>query len=115
MIHRTLKYMKLDALVRPIKPIGAWYLRVSPRMITCREFNDFIIDYTEGNLTEEQSILFKRHMRVCPMCRNFLRTYIATYKAADRILPYDDTEVPSEVPQDLIDAILDIKQSKKGD
>lgn len=49
-------------------------------------------------------------MRVCPMCRNFLKTYIAAYKAESHILPYDDLDVPDSVPQDLIDAILVVKR-----
>ena len=81
-------------------------------MITCREFNDFIIEYVEGTLTDKQIILFNRHMRVCPMCRNFLKTYIAAYKAKDYIFPYEDIDVPDAVPQDLIDAILDIKRAE---
>lgn len=81
-------------------------------MITCREFNDFIMEYVEGTLTEDQKTLFNRHMRVCPMCRNFLKTYIATYKAKGDIFPYEDIDVPDVIPQDLIDAILEVKQSK---
>ena len=92
-------------------PIAGWFFRASPRMITCREFNDFIYEYVEGALTEKQVILFKRHMRVCPMCRNFLKTYIAAYKAERHILPYNDIDVPDSVPQDLIDAILDVRQT----
>lgn len=83
-------------------------------MITCREFNDFIFDYVEGTLSEEQLVLFKRHMRICPMCRNFLKTYIATYKAKGEILPYDDVSVPNEVPKDLVDAILDVRRSNEA-
>jgi len=93
-------------------PIGGWYLRVSPRMITCKEFNDFIYDYVEEYLTQEQLILFKRHMKVCPMCRNFLRTYLTAYKAKDELLPYSDLDVPVSVPQDLIDAILDVRSQE---
>jgi len=94
--------------MRPIMPIGGWYLRVSPRMITCREFNSFIFDYTEGLLSDKQLKLFERHMKVCPMCRNFLKTYIAGYKAGNTSFPYSDLDVPSTVPQDLLDAIIDV-------
>ena len=79
-------------------------------MITCREFNDFIYDYVDITLSEKQTVLFERHMRICPMCRNFLKTYIATYKAVGQILPFDDRVVPDEVPQDLIDAILEVRR-----
>ena len=111
MAYIDLKRLKLDTLIQPISPLGAWYFRVSPRMITCREFNDFIIEYVEGTLTTKQVTLFKRHMKICPMCRNFLKTYIATYKAKSHIFPHEDIDVPDEVPQDLIDAILAVKQT----
>lgn len=112
MIDHALKCLRLDVLIGPIAPIGAWVLRASPRMITCREFNDFIYDYVEGELSEKQTVLFKRHVRVCPMCRNFLKTYIATYKAKDKVFPYDDIDVPDVVPQNLIDAIIVVKQNR---
>ena len=112
MINHFIKHLRLDAIIRPFMPIGAWYLRTSSRMITCREFNDFIYEYVDGTLSEKQTVLFKRHMRICPMCRNFLKTYIATYKAEGQIFPYDDIDVPDEVPQELIDAILDIRRVK---
>lgn len=94
-----------------MKPLGSWYLRVSPRMITCREFNDFVIDYTENLLSDKQVLLFERHMKVCPMCRNFMKTYIATIKAGEAFFPYNDTQVPSEVPEDLLNAIRDVSDN----
>jgi len=105
MMPKILKAIKFETLMRPIMPIGAWYFRVSPKMITCREFNQFIFDYTENLLTEKQSKLFERHMKVCPMCRNFLKTYIAAYKAGKHVFPENNLNVPDTVPQDLLDAI----------
>lgn len=112
MTSHVWKYLRLDVIVPLRSPVGGWYLKVSPRMITCREFNDFIFDYIEGNLSKKQTVLFKRHMRVCRSCRNFLKTYLAAYKAKGQILPYDDIEVPDTVPQDLIDSILDVRRTK---
>lgn len=105
MISNIFKIIKIETIMKPIMPIGGWYLRVSRRMITCREFNAFIFDYTEGLLSEQQSKIFERHMRICPMCRNFLKTYVAGYKAGKTSSPYCDLELPNEVPQDLLDAI----------
>lgn len=113
MTSYPLKYLRLDLIMPLISSVGGWYLRVSPRMITCREFNDFIYDYIEGALSEKQTVLFQRHMRACPSCRNFLKTYIATYKAENQIFPYVDIEVPDRVPQDLIDAILDVRRTNE--
>ena len=114
MISRALKFLKLDILALPLRPIGGWYLRASSHMITCREFNDFIYAYVDGTLSKKQTILFKRHMAICPMCRNFLKTYIAVYKARGEALPYSDIDVPDEVPQDLIEAIIEVQRLKHG-
>jgi len=101
--------------MKPMMPIGAWYLRVSPRMITCKEFNEFIFDYTEGLLSDKQLKLFERHMKVCPMCRNFLKTYIAGYSAGNASFPYSDIEVPKTVPQELLDAINSTSNNYKSE
>lgn len=111
MMSKLLKAIKIEKIMRPIMPIGGWYLKYSPRMITCREFNSFIFDYTEGLLNEKQLKLFERHMKVCPMCRNYLETYIAGYKAGSASLPYNDLDVPDSVPQDLLDAIVDVSDN----
>ena len=105
---RSLKRAGIQRLMKPIMPIGAWYLRVSPRMITCRQFNDFIFDYTEGLLSDNQVTLFERHMKVCPMCRNFMKTYTATFKAGKAMFPDSDVHVPDSVPEDLLAAIRDV-------
>ena len=112
MMYKLLKSIKIETLMKPIMPIGGWYLRVSPRMITCRQFNDFIFDYTEGLLNDKQLELFERHMKICPMCRNFLKTYIAGYSAGNASIPYSDAEVPQTIPQDLLNAISET--SKKA-
>ena len=111
MIIQALKRVDLTPIMKLMMPIGSWYLRVSPRMITCREFNDFIFDYTEGLLSEKQITLFERHMKVCPMCRNFLKTYVATFKTGKAFFPYSDQEVPNTVPADLLDAITDVSDT----
>ena len=100
--------------LKPMMPLGAWYLRSSPRMITCREFNDFIFDYTEGRLTKKQEKLFKLHMKLCPMCRNFLKSYMTAIKAGKEIFPFSDMEVPADVPADLLEAIRDVSDNKEG-
>jgi hypothetical protein len=44
-------------------------------------------------------------MRVCPICRNFLNTYIAAYKATDHSFADSDLDGLSTVAQDLLNAI----------
>lgn len=92
MINRLLKN---ELTKKPIISLAGWYFRTNPKTITCREFNDSIFDHIEKDLTAEQVILFERHMRVCPICRNFLKTYIATYKTKDHIDPYEHIPPPT--------------------
>jgi len=103
----------MNLIIKPMQPIAGWYFRVSPNMITCQEFNNFIFNYTEGLLSENQTKLFERHMKFCPACRNFLKTYIATYKAGKVLFPYNDLDVPNIVPTDLLKAISDSNDVKK--
>ena len=106
-----LKRVNLELIMKPFMPIASWYFRTSSRMITCREFNDFIFDYTEGLLTEKQVMLFERHMRFCPMCRNFMKTYVATFKVGKAVFPYSDEVVSDKVPDDLLEAIIDVSDT----
>ena len=85
-MRRVLKHL----IKKPAKTLAGWYFRIHPRHITCREFNNSIFDYIEENLTNDQTTSFKRHRHACPICRNFLKTYMATYKAKDYITPYED-------------------------
>lgn len=105
MISHALKRLRRAVIINPILSLAGWYFRLNPRMITCRKLNDLIYDHIEGDLTDKQTVLFERHIRVCPMCRNFYKTYKATYEAKSHISPYSKLDVPSAVPQNLIDAI----------
>ena len=108
MITQVFWKRQIEQVMSPMRPVGAWYMRISPRMITCREFNEFVFDYSEGLLTQKQVTLFERHMKWCSMCRNFLKTYEATFKAGDAFFPYSDEKTPDTVPEDLLDAIRDV-------
>lgn len=110
MIIRALKKMNIELAMKAMMPISSWYISVSRRMITCQQFNDFIFDYTEELLTPEQVKLFERHMKVCPICRNFLKTYVAAFKTGKAFFPYSDQAVPDTVPEDLLEAIADVSE-----
>ncbi|MEP6342432.1 MAG: zf-HC2 domain-containing protein [Maricaulaceae bacterium] len=111
-MRNAFKILRLDILLRPIMLIRALYFRLSPWMITCREFDQSIYDYLEGDLSKPQLSAFNRHKRACPICRNFLKTYSATHKATEQITPYSDLIVDETAPQELVKAILDVKQQQ---
>lgn len=45
------------------------------------------------------------------MCRNFLKTYQASYKAGKACFPDSDIDVPDSVPTELITAIKDVSDN----
>ena len=77
-----------------------------PLMITCREFEDFIIAYFEGGLTNHQRRLFEIHLRFCRECREYLAAYKASMEAAKQGLADDATALPEDVPEDLVAAVI---------
>lgn len=94
----------MTSLMRRLK---GTMLKHVPGMITCREFEDFIMDYLEGELPERQEKLFERHLRVCRECREYLAAYERTVDVGKAALGPDYEPVPDDVPDDLIKAVLE--------
>jgi anti-sigma factor RsiW len=74
--------------------------------ITCREFVEFLIDYLDNALPDEQRREFDRHMAMCPACVAYLKTYQQTIAAGRAALGEPDGPLPDEIPADLVKAIL---------
>ena len=81
-----------------------------PWMITCREFEDFILTYLEGDLPEKQRFVFELHLRVCRDCRDYLAAYRRTIEVSRRAFEDPDAPLPESVPEDLITAVLAAKR-----
>ena len=74
--------------------------------MTCREFADFIMDYLSGELSSESRAEFDYHLSVCSNCRRYLASYQETVKLGKRAFEDDDANVPAQVPDELVKAIL---------
>jgi anti-sigma factor RsiW len=74
--------------------------------VTCREFAEFIVDYLAGELPEESRAPFERHLSRCPNCHEYLAQYRNTVAAGRLAFANPDEEVPAEVPEDLVKAVL---------
>lgn len=74
--------------------------------MTCREFADFILDYLAGELPAEETRLFERHLQRCPHCPEYLRQYKAAVEAGRAAFADEMAELPADVPEDLVRAIL---------
>ncbi|HEX5050693.1 MAG TPA: zf-HC2 domain-containing protein [Planctomycetota bacterium] len=73
--------------------------------MTCREFAEFLDAFLARTLLAEEDRAFRRHLAVCADCVNYLDTYRRTVDAC-RQLGADDEQVPADVPEDLVHAIL---------
>lgn len=81
-------------------------MRSMPLMITCAEFEEFIIDYLEDRLTKKQRFIFNTHLRLCKDCRSYLTAYQTAIALGKAVFDSPDKEVPDEVPKDLVNAVL---------
>lgn len=75
-------------------------------MITCREFIEFLMQYLDRALPDSRLQQFERHLDICESCQAYLKGYETTVKLGKQAFHNLDDEVPAEVPQDLIRAIL---------
>jgi len=74
--------------------------------MNCREFVGFLMDYLDGALPPEQAATFDAHMDDCPSCVTYLDTYRETIRLGQCVCGCADDEVPANVPEKLIAAIL---------
>ena len=81
------------------------------RMITCKEFEDFVLRYLDDELPTKQRAVFELHMRLCRECRDYLAAYQRTIEISREAFRADDEPIPDEVPEDLIKAILEARKS----
>jgi anti-sigma factor RsiW len=74
--------------------------------MTCREFADFIMDYTSGEVSPDVRRDFETHLTRCPNCQKYLAGYRQTIALGRRAFDDDDGELPGDVPEDLVKAIM---------
>jgi anti-sigma factor RsiW len=80
--------------------------------VTCRELTDFIADYLSGELTPTSKDEFDSHLGLCPNCRQYLADYQATVRLGKKAFVDDGADVPADVPEDLVRAILAARRSR---
>ncbi|MDJ0910465.1 MAG: zf-HC2 domain-containing protein [Woeseiaceae bacterium] len=86
-------------------------LRRMHGMITCREFEEFVLRYLNDELEPKQKKRFEWHLRICRECREYLAAYKRTVEIGKAVLGREDDSVPDDVPEDLIKAVLDSRNA----
>ena len=79
--------------------------------MTCREFADFMMDYSSGELSPEVQGQFDRHLKLCPNCQKYLAGYQKTIKLGKKAFDEEEAPVPGAVPEELVKAILTARRS----
>lgn len=77
-----------------------------PLMISCNEFEDFIVAYLDGELSRQKVFVFELHLKVCQECRDYLAAYKASMALTKSAMAADKQAELEAVPQDLISAVL---------
>ena len=72
----------------------------------CRELADFLMDYVCGELPEENRSHFELHLTRCRNCREYLVQYEGCVKAGRIACGEMSDELPADVPEDLVKAVL---------
>lgn len=75
-------------------------------MLTCKEFDDFVIDYREGNLGPWIRFRCWLHMSLCRECKKFMRQYQSTINLGKDAFPPSGDELPWGVPEELVELAI---------
>lgn len=86
------------------------FLKYYPGQMTCAQFEQFVLDYTEDELPTSQRSRFEYHMRICPMCNSAFATYLRTIEITGQVLKDQSPTAMVEAPQDLVNAMLSARR-----
>ena len=93
-----------------MRQLKGFMLKRMHSMITCREFEEFIMNYLDGSLPGAQMRKFEWHLRICRECREYLAVYKRTIEIGKAVLGPANESVPKDVPEDLIRAVLNSRE-----
>lgn len=104
--------MGYKLISNPMRWLKGQMMKRMHGMITCREFEDFIMSYLSDELTPTQSRVFKMHLRMCRECREYLAAYQRSIEMSGLMFKDPDDKLPEDVPEDLIKAILSARSQQ---
>lgn len=73
--------------------------------MTCRDVDQFVMDYLDGTLSVGVRLRFTAHLAVCSDCRRYIDTYRKTI-ALGRAAFVETESAPPQIPDELVNAIL---------
>jgi len=82
--------------------------------MTCRDMVQFLMDYLSEDLPDDTRTIFELHVNACPDCVTYLATYREPVVLCRESFKVREQDVPVEVPEDLIQAILAAQKKIAG-
>ncbi len=80
--------------------------KLLPFVMTCREFEGFILDYLDDRLSTKARWLFRLHLLFCRDCRAYLAAYRRSVRLNQAVFSDPGAPLPEEVPGGLVKAVL---------
>ena len=74
--------------------------------MNCRKFIEFLMEYLNGELSPAEHAEFEAHLAECPWCVAYMQTYQEAIRLGKAVFADEESNVPEEVPEELIQAIL---------
>ena len=74
--------------------------------LTCRQVEQFLLDYIEGQVSLWTWCKFRYHLLLCDDCRQYLQDYRNTVALGRHIFANLDDEAFGKVPDEILAAIL---------
>lgn len=81
--------------------------------MNCREFVDFIRAWRDGELPDQTARQFRQHLGQCAPCEKYLHEYGEVIALAKGAFSKPEDEVPEEVPERLVDAVMAAVRRRK--
>jgi len=75
-------------------------------ILTCEEFNNFMVDYLEDGLPIWRKYMCWMHVKMCQDCAHFVQQYRRVLELGQDAFSNPDDPVPNSVPEELIQAAL---------
>jgi anti-sigma factor RsiW len=80
--------------------------------MTCRDVIEFLADYLSEELPAAQRAEFDAHVAGCEACTAYIKSYERALVLGKAAFEEPDGEVPEEVPDELVEAILAARKRK---
>lgn len=94
-----------------LRRLKGFMLKHMHRMMTCTEFEEFVLSYLDGELPAKQKSMFELHIRLCRECREYLAAYRRALELGRGVMSSADDRLPEDVPEDLIKAIVEARKA----